>query len=117
MILDSIILFLAADVVDIGNGALKAIAGSSITALVMYKWVLREADRTDKVEALREADKKKYEESADKSIVALTEVAIYMAESSKKADELGGQMKAAHESTRRHVTDTIKDIKEMRDGK
>jgi len=90
-----------AEASDVGSDIMKTLAGAGTTALLSWRWILRESSRADKAQG-------RVDEISDKAITALTEVSIYLADTSRHLESVGGVVGVEHEKTREHVSETLK---------
>lgn len=93
-----------AEIAAVGGDLLKILTGAGGAIIVSYKWIQRESNRADEAQ-------KRVDVISDKAITALTEVSIFLADTSKHLESVGGVVNAQHVKTREHVTTTILELK------
>jgi len=92
------------------------VAGPSV-GLAILLWIYvsdRKAHAEERKEAHKEAQRlqERNDDIADKAITALTEVNIYLADTARHLENVGGVVTSQHKETREHVVEAIKEIAE-----
>ena len=92
------------EVSALGGDVIKIITGAGGAVLLAYKWIQRESKRADDAQ-------ERVDQISDKAIKALTEVSIYLADTSKHLESVGGEVTSQHRTTREHVTVCLESLK------
>lgn len=92
------------EVSALGGDVIKIITGAGGAILLAYKWIQRESARADKAQ-------ERVDEISDKAIAALSEVSIYLADTSKHLENVGGEVSSQHKVTREHVSACLENIR------
>jgi hypothetical protein len=94
----------AVEVGQVTGDIIKILTGAGGAVIIAYKWIQRESTRADKAQ-------ERVDEISDKAIAALSEVSIYLADTSKHLENVGGEVSSQHKITREHVSSCLENIR------
>jgi hypothetical protein len=97
-------ILLGVEMSQLGGDVIKVITGAGGAVIMAYKWIQRESTRADKAQ-------ERVDEISDKAIAALSEVSIYLADTSKHLESVGGEVSSQHKITREHVSSCLENIR------
>lgn len=99
--------------IDVGN-IIDGLTGAGSVAVAMWLWNRREVERADNEAKRADRAQERSERIGEEAIKALTEVNLFLSESSKRLENVDGRVSSEHVTTRKLLGEKIEKIEQMK---